>query len=176
MGELSFTEVSEILALIEKTECSQLSLEYGDLRISVTRTGSGNGGPVAEPPTVFWAPGSAESGFAPVDEAAPASEPETGPAEAAELATTTQASAPQENWVPVLSPSIGTFYRSPAPGEPPFVSDGDRVEAGQTVGVVEVMKLFSNVTTDVAGTVAGLPVADGELVEHEQPLVWIEPQ
>ncbi len=190
MSDLSFTEVSEILALIEKTECSQLSLEYGDLRITVDRTASGPGSPSGTSESALRGAGTTGNGSPPVAPgasqaiAAKTGESDVGEetgllseAEPAETERNGAAAPPTEaNWVPVRSPSLGTFYRSPAPGEPPFVAEGDQVEAGQTVGVVEVMKLFSNVSAEVSGIVASLPVADGQLVEHEQPLVWIEPR
>jgi len=74
---------------------------------------------------------------------------------------------------PVRSPTLGTFYRSPSPGAPPFVNVGDRVEAGQALGIVEVMKLFNTIESEVAGTVAEIHVPDATLVEHDQPLMTL---
>ncbi|MDV6247082.1 acetyl-CoA carboxylase biotin carboxyl carrier protein [Rhodococcus opacus] len=194
MKDLTFTEVSEILAVIEKTECSQLTLEYGDLLISVTR-GSPGAGAVwsklleeapagntpngSHPTTQEKTPAHAVS--APGGVALQHSEAATRPASATHpespeaTPAVTSPDVPEQHWLPVRSPTVGTFYRAPAPGEPPFVNEGDHVEAGQAIGVVEVMKLFSNVTADVSGIIVRLPVADGQMVEHDQSLAWIEP-
>jgi acetyl-CoA carboxylase biotin carboxyl carrier protein len=81
----------------------------------------------------------------------------------------------QAHWVPVRAPCIGTFYRSPKPGSPPFVTVGQRVTADTEVCIVEVMKLFTTVRAGVAGTVRDVLIADSELVEFDQPLLLIEP-
>ena len=77
--------------------------------------------------------------------------------------------------VVVRAPLVGTFYVAPTPGAEPFVRVGDRVEAEQTVGIVEAMKLMNPVTTPAAGTVTQVLAADGQSVEYDQPLVVVEP-
>lgn len=69
---------------------------------------------------------------------------------------------------------LGTFYRAPAPGERPFVEVGDKVGPGDTVCLVEVMKLFNSVKAGVAGTVVKITVENGSMVEHGQTLILIE--
>jgi acetyl-CoA carboxylase biotin carboxyl carrier protein len=73
----------------------------------------------------------------------------------------------------VKAPLVGVFYRAPAPGAKPFVEPGDRVEANQTVGIIEAMKLMNHITTHVAGVVTEVVVADGQSVEFDQELVRI---
>lgn len=75
--------------------------------------------------------------------------------------------------VTIASPTLGTFYHAPSPGADPFVEVGDRVSVGQQVGIVEVMKLFTSVDSDVAGTVVEILVADATLVEYGQALITI---
>lgn len=75
----------------------------------------------------------------------------------------------------VVAPLVGTFYRAPQPGAPPFVEEGDVVDEGQTVGIVEAMKLMNEVKADRAGTVVQFAASDGDWVEFEQPLVYLEP-
>lgn len=77
-------------------------------------------------------------------------------------------------WSAVDAPNLGTFYRSPKPGAPPFVEVGQRVEVGTEVCLIEVMKLFTSVQAEVAGTVRHIAVADAELVEGGQALIYIE--
>ncbi|MFY9578596.1 MAG: acetyl-CoA carboxylase [Gaiellaceae bacterium] len=76
---------------------------------------------------------------------------------------------------PIKSPLVGTFYRSSQPGAPPFVNEGDTVDAGQTVGIVEAMKLMNQVQADQAGKVSKILAGDGDWVEFEQTLMLIEP-
>jgi acetyl-CoA carboxylase biotin carboxyl carrier protein len=75
----------------------------------------------------------------------------------------------------VRAPLVGTFYRRPQPDADPFVSVGDVVEAGQTVAIVEAMKLLNPIVTEVAGRVVEICVPDGEPVEFDQPLIHIQP-
>jgi len=71
----------------------------------------------------------------------------------------------------ITAPMIGTFYTSPSPGTPPFVEVGDRVEAGQTIGIIEAMKILNEIAADRAGVVAALLVGNGQPVEYGSPLV-----
>jgi acetyl-CoA carboxylase biotin carboxyl carrier protein len=71
----------------------------------------------------------------------------------------------------ISAPMIGTFYASPAPGEPPFVEVGDPVEIGQTVGIIEAMKIMNEITADRAGVVATVLVGNGQPVEYGSPLL-----
>jgi acetyl-CoA carboxylase biotin carboxyl carrier protein len=73
----------------------------------------------------------------------------------------------------IRSPTLGSFYRAPSPGAPPFVKIGDRVAIGQALGLVEVMKLFNTIEADIAGIVVAIHAEDGALVEHDQVLVSI---
>lgn len=76
-------------------------------------------------------------------------------------------------WAAVKAPNLGTFYRSPKPGSPPFVEVGQRVEARTELCLIEVMKLFTSVKAGIAGTVRHVAVADADLVEGGQPLFYI---
>lgn len=177
MSELSYAEVGEILHLLQGIDGADVELEWGDLRITVSR-----GGPFrpAEAPAPAEASGQEvpsavpqqgpRPGGAATERAAPA-EPE--PAQPAG----TDAGAPDVpgHWRAVTAPMAGTFYRSPGPEEDPFVEVGDTVAAGDTVALVEVMKLFTELRSESAGKVARIDVTDGQLVEFGEPLVWVEP-
>jgi acetyl-CoA carboxylase biotin carboxyl carrier protein len=76
---------------------------------------------------------------------------------------------------PIRAPLVGTFYGAPSPGADPFVKEGDSVEAGQTVAIVEAMKLMNHVQADAAGIVAEVVAVDGQWVEFEQVLMYLEP-
>ena len=76
--------------------------------------------------------------------------------------------------MPVVAPLVGVFYRASSPGARPFVEVGDTVERGQTVCIIEAMKVMNEVTSDFRGTVASILVEDGEAVQYEQPLLSID--
>lgn len=75
---------------------------------------------------------------------------------------------------PVPAPIMGVYYRSPSPGEPPFVEVGDKVSAGDPIGTIEAMKVFSEVVSEVSGVVVAIPAENGKLVHAGDSLVVIE--
>ncbi|MDX2242499.1 MAG: acetyl-CoA carboxylase biotin carboxyl carrier protein [Leptolyngbyaceae cyanobacterium bins.302] len=78
-------------------------------------------------------------------------------------------------WVEILSPMVGTFYRAPAPDEPPFIDIGERVRVGQTVCIIEAMKLMNEIEAEVTGEILEILVQNGEPVEYNQPLMRVSP-
>ncbi len=82
---------------------------------------------------------------------------------------------PEENYITITAPMVGTCYLSPAPGEPPFVEEGDVLEVEQTACIIEAMKLMNESETEVAGRVVKVLVEDATPVEYGQALFWIEP-
>jgi acetyl-CoA carboxylase biotin carboxyl carrier protein len=82
---------------------------------------------------------------------------------------------PDDGLVPIVAPMVGTFYRAPKPDAPPFVKEGDEVHAGQTVCVLEAMKLFNEITSEVTGRIAEVLVENGAPVEYGQPLFLVDP-
>ncbi len=89
-------------------------------------------------------------------------------------AETTAEPAPPKGHI-VRAPMIGTFYAASSPGEPPFVRVGDHVEAGQTIGIIEAMKIMNEIPADRSGIVAEILAANGQAVEYGSPLIRIEP-
>ncbi|NLH98558.1 MAG: acetyl-CoA carboxylase biotin carboxyl carrier protein [Chthonomonadales bacterium] len=81
----------------------------------------------------------------------------------------------RSGWIALTSPMVGVFYRSPGPGEPPFVEVGDPIEEGQTIGMIEAMKVFSEIPSDSAGVVAEIVAADGQLVRADEVLLYLAP-
>jgi acetyl-CoA carboxylase biotin carboxyl carrier protein len=78
--------------------------------------------------------------------------------------------------LPVLAPMVGSFYRSPSPEDPPYAEIGDRIAVGQTVGVIEAMKVFSEIPSEVAGRIVEIVVDNRQVVELGQPLMYVDPQ
>lgn len=91
----------------------------------------------------------------------------------AQNAPVSLAPAPEESLAPVVSPMVGVWYRAPSPADANFVEIGDRVEVGQTIGLVEAMKVFNEITAETGGVVAQIPAQTGELVETGQPLLML---
>lgn len=81
---------------------------------------------------------------------------------------------PELDGTPVVAPLVGTFYEAPAEGADPFVKVGDKVEAGQVIGIVEAMKLMNEVESEVSGTVTAVLASNGEMVEYGQPLILVK--
>ena len=107
---------------------------------------------------------------APVVAAAPAPAPA---APAAAPAAPAAAEEPAVTGTPVTSPMVGTFYRAPNPGAEPFVKVGDRVEVGQTLGIIEAMKLLNEIEAETAGVIKEICVENAQPVEFGQPLFII---
>lgn len=79
------------------------------------------------------------------------------------------------HWVATVAPMSGVFWRCPSPGEPPFVEVGDYVKEGQTIGLLEAMKIFSEIPAEATGQVVAIPAREGHVVQQGDPLVLIDP-
>jgi acetyl-CoA carboxylase biotin carboxyl carrier protein len=159
----TYQDAVDVLRLIRESEgVASFELEFGDIKLSIDRTASSPArqavAPVAAAPEALTA--------------APAALP--APARPAGPATVPAAAAEADGLDRVIAPMLGIFFRSPSAGEPPFVKEGDQVKAGDTVGLIEVMKLFTPVVTECAGRVVRVEAADAMLVEHGQTLLLIE--
>jgi len=149
--------VRELIELVDERDVDEVVIEEGDLRITIRKSGAA----AAAPPAAAAGPAAPAT-------AAGAAAPAAPPAGAAE---------DQWNGYHVVrSKWVATFYRAPAPQAPPFVEVGDRVEPGQTLCILEMMKMMNELTADVAGTVREILAEDGETVQYGQPLFVIEPE
>lgn len=167
---LSSNEIKEILEILEGSGWEEAHLTVGDTTLVVSNSGT-LPAPAAPPPPAAPAPVDSAAGGAvggPISEEALASGGDGGSPAAT-------GPAAESTGVVVEAPSVGVFWRSPEPGAAPFVEVGDAVEAGQTLCIVEVMKLMQHVAADVAGTIAEIHVANSEHVEYGTPLFSIAP-
>jgi acetyl-CoA carboxylase biotin carboxyl carrier protein len=89
--------------------------------------------------------------------------------------TSVPTEAVEDDSLVITAPMIGTFYLAPAPGEPPFVTPGDRIEIGQTVGIIEAMKIMNEIQADQAGELIEIVAQNGRGVEFGQPLFRLQP-
>ena len=162
--DLDLEELAAILELLEGATFTEFRLHKGDLDVVVTR---GSAGPGSVSPAVATTAMSTSA-------ARPAAAPTAGSRPSVKMAAPVpQAVSPadlEDGEALITTPMLGTFYRSPKPGEPPFVEVGDKVEADAVVGIVEVMKLMSSITADVTGEVTKVFAQNGQLVEADQPL------
>lgn len=151
--------VRELAELLTDTGLTEIEVEEGDKKIRVARKLGGGGG-AALTPAQIAAFGNLQSGAA--APAAPAPAPAAEPAAEA---------APADHANAIKSPMVGTAYLAPEPGAPDYVSVGDSVKKGDTLLIVEAMKVMNPITADKDGTVKALLIGNGEPVEFEQPLV-----
>jgi acetyl-CoA carboxylase biotin carboxyl carrier protein len=174
---LDLNEIRQLLLAIDRTEIEELTLKTEEFELTV-RKGTGSKS-IAPAPTVPGESGNlaAESHFDPAKmPAGMDSASRRVDTAAMNSAAVSMAGAPlEQKFVEIPSPMVGTFYRSPAPGEPAFVEVGDRIRSGQTVCIIEAMKLMNEIEAEVSGQVMEILVQNGEPVEYGQPLMRINP-
>jgi acetyl-CoA carboxylase biotin carboxyl carrier protein len=154
---LRFDDIAEILKIIDSSSCDEVVVETGDVKLVVRRNGAAgqpavllNDRPLSHAPAAAAVPDPA------VAAAPPAIETSAGQIE-------------------VAAPMVGTFYRAPSPDAPVFVEVGTMVKAGQPLCLIEVMKLFTTINSEVSGRIAQIGADNGELVEYGRTLFVIEP-
>lgn len=165
---MKLNEIQDLIKFVAKSGVSEVELETKDVKI-VIKTPAGKkeqviiqaAAPVAQP--VIAAPAVQQ----PV--AAPAAETKAPEAKAP------AGGNDESKYVTIKSPMIGTFYRSSSPDKPPFVNVGDEVAAGKTVCIIEAMKLFNEIESDVKGKIVKVLVNDATPVEYDQPLFLVDP-
>lgn len=164
---LTYCEVAQILKLIDASDCDELELELEGVRLVVRRRGSARVDelsgihPSMDPvPTAARVRNEdADSGQAGVEVEVAAASDQTR----------------SDGQIEVRAPMVGTLYLGPSPDEPPFVEQGDHVERGAPLCLIEVMKLFTTIESMVAGRITEILADDATLVEYSQPLFVIDP-
>jgi len=163
---LDLEEIRALLKLADEADITELTVESPRLKVTIKK---------AAGRTEVPSPASARRPPRPVppEAAAPAAPP-------GELAVSAEELAAAGEVVPdhlktITAPMVGTFYRAPSPDAPPFIREGDVVQAGQTVCIIEAMKLFNEIQSEVSGRVVRILSENGAPVEYGQPLVLLEP-
>jgi acetyl-CoA carboxylase biotin carboxyl carrier protein len=155
-------EIRDLIDFISQSGLNEVNIETEELKLSVkrepdqVRNVSGSSQPVASAPAPAPAPASAAPASAPTEEEG-------------------NKPAPANNYVEIKSPMIGTFYRSANPDSPPFVQVGDKVEKGSPVCIIEAMKLFNEIESEVSGTIVKVVVDNSTPVEYDQVLFLVDP-
>ena len=156
---MDIKQIQELVKLINKSNIGELSIEENDFKITIKQKKE----PAQHLTTPFQQQLPAQQILSP----SPLPEPQATKPEASNTKT--------ENLLTIKSPMIGTFYRQAGPGKPIFVNVGDEVTVGQVVCIIEAMKLFNEIESEVSGRISKVLVEDASPVEFDQPLFLVEP-
>ena len=170
---MELKQIQDLIKFVAKSGVEEVELEKGNFKITIkAKSKSDSAQASAAQPIIYTTPPTALPAAQPSAQqpAAPAAKPaeSTG-------APASEESAPSGNSIEIVAPMIGTFYRSAGPDKEPFVKVGDRVEKGQVVCIIEAMKLFNEIESDVSGTIVKVLADDSSPVEYDQPLFVVEP-
>jgi acetyl-CoA carboxylase biotin carboxyl carrier protein len=153
---MDLRKLKTLIELVQESGIAELEITEGEERVRISR--SVPGGQVMMPTSAMMVASAATQASA---------------ASAAAAAAGAPAEAPLEEGHVVKSPMVGTFYRAPSPGAPAFIEIGQSIDAGQTLCIIEAMKLLNEIESDVAGIVKKVLVENGQPVEYGQPLFLI---
>jgi acetyl-CoA carboxylase biotin carboxyl carrier protein len=153
--KLTANDVAEIMRLVENSTFDVLDLDMDGVKLSLRRTGAA--APMGAVPSAT--PLVAAAATTPTPRAIEKKPSQPVAVDGAEA---------------VRAPLLGTFYRAPKPGAPPYVAVGDTVDAETVIGIIEVMKLMNPVRAGVSGTVAAITAEDSQLVEFDEPLMFVK--
>ena len=148
---MDLRKIKTLIDLLEQSGISELEVKEGEESVRIARHPTGMSAPMmyAPPPAL---PAAAPAPVAPAAAAKPASKGH-----------------------PVKSPMVGTFYRAPSPGAKPFVEVGQTVKQGQTLCIIEAMKMLNQIEADASGVITEILIENGQAVQFDQPLFMIEP-
>lgn len=163
---MDFKQIQELIKMINKSNIGEVSIEEKGFRLTIKQKEE----PVQQ---IITAPVQAHP-VAAMAAASPAA-PQAPAAAAVPEKPAKPAEPPATNTTTIKSPMIGTFYRSPSPDKPSFVNVGDDVEPGKVVCIIEAMKLFNEIESEVKGRIVKVLAEDASPVEYDQPLFLVEP-
>ena len=151
---MDIRKVKKLIELLEESNIAEIEIHEGEESVRISRNGSN---PVFTMPTGMGAP---MSGFA--------------PANPGEAAVKSEPAEPEISGHLIKSPMVATYYGAPSPGSKPFVTVGQQVDTGDTLCIIEAMKILNQIESDKSGTVKKILVDNGQPVEYNQPLFIIE--
>ncbi len=162
---MNLTEIQELIKFVSKSGVTEVEIEKKDFKIVIKASkGSSAAAPQAIQVSV------------PAVQALPAAAPVAAPAPVAAAPAAAPAPVAEDSkLITIKSPMIGTFYRSSSPDKPSFVNVGDDVKAGKVICIIEAMKLFNEIESEVSGKIVKVLVDDASPVEYDQPLFLVEP-
>ena len=158
---MDIKQIQDLIKFVSKSGVNEVSIEEKDFKITIKTN---------QEPTYVTA---SVPAVAPV--AAPAA-PVAAPTPVAPSTPAAPAADDESNFITIKSPMIGTFYRSPGPDEPSFINVGDEIAPGKVLCIVEAMKLFNEIESEVSGKIVKILVNDAQPVEYDQPLFLVDPR
>jgi acetyl-CoA carboxylase biotin carboxyl carrier protein len=154
---MDIRKVKKLIELVEESDVAEIEIHEGEESVRISRIS-------AIAPQAFAMPTAAMP--------APAAAPQAAPAPASEAPA--ESKEPEISGHKILSPMVGTFYTAPSPGAKSFVTEGQSVSAGDTLCIIEAMKILNQIESDKSGTVKKILVENGQPVEYNEPLFIIE--
>lgn len=162
---MDFKQIQELIKIINKSNIGELSIEDGEFKITIKQKEEQVQTVVAAQPAPVYA----------MPQAMQVPQANSSAATAEGASNTSATAAKTDNYITIKSPMIGTFYRRPSPDKPIFVEIGDEVAPGKVVCIIEAMKLFNEIESEISGRVVKILVDDASPVEYDQPLFLVEP-
>jgi acetyl-CoA carboxylase biotin carboxyl carrier protein len=160
---MEYKQIQELLKAVNKSNISELSIKDGDFEITIKQANT-------EPQFV-----AVQASMPQMMQQAPQMMQAPQAPQQIASAPAAPAAAEVSNTVTIKSPMIGTFYRSSSPDKPLFVSVGDEIKPGQVICIVEAMKLFNEIESEISGRIVKVLVDDASPIEYDQPLFLVEP-
>ena len=171
---MNLKQIQELIKFVAKSGATEVDLEMGDVKICIKSPPKGKVVTDFNREIASIAPVAAPPVAAPPVVAPPVVAPPVAvPPVITEEKTTNQAS--DQDYLIIKSPIIGTFYRRPSPEKDPFINVGNKIDEGTVVGIVEAMKLFNEIESEISGTIVKVLVDDMSPVEYDQPLFLVDP-
>jgi acetyl-CoA carboxylase biotin carboxyl carrier protein len=174
--DFGLSALREVLELIKNSDISELKIERGGAKLHIRR-----GAPPAQSSQPFFVTPSLATAL---PQAMHSPLPPVAPFHrvggAAPPADGEEAATPEEHeelpkGQPIAAPMVGTFYSAPSPKDTPYVQEGDVIQVGERVGIIEAMKMMNEIESEIAGRIARILVKNGQAVEYGQPLMIVEP-
>lgn len=164
---MDFKQIQELIKMINKSNIGELSIEEKGFKLTIKQKEEAVQQIFASSPNMSQAfPSQISAPQAPSSSSSQASQPEK---------SKTASEPVNDNLITIKSPMIGTFYRSPSPGKPPFIEIGDEIAPGKVVCIIEAMKLFNEIESEVKGRIIKVLADDASPVEYDQPLFLVDP-
>ena len=170
---MDLNQIQELIKFVSKSGVTEVEIEKKDFKIIIRSEGKKGRKGAREEQQVFI-----QQPQMPVAAMPPQAAPQQAPAPQAAPAQEAKKEEPKEDeskYVTVKSPMIGTFYRSPSPDKPPFVAVGDTIKTGDVTCIIEAMKLFNEIESEINGKIVKVLVDDATPVEYDQPLFLVDP-
>jgi acetyl-CoA carboxylase biotin carboxyl carrier protein len=159
---MDINDIEKVLKMLQGTDVTDFELEHEGVKIKLIRK------PISSSGEGFHTEGYLRPSSMPLYLSTPQSSPTSSGPNLAEASGS-------DKLMRVESPIVGTFYRKPSPDSEPFINEGDRVKKGQTICIVEAMKLMNEIPAPCDGIIQKIPIGDGQVVEYGETIVVIEP-